>query len=173
MQQLHRVVHDTVYLAVRDENDAVGVEKICGHWRNPVIARIGHRRSLHTTSLGMVLLAAESREFFTSYYKSKLQYSDGAAAQECFAQLWTEICSIREKGFAASINETLIGPQSVAVPIYGHSGVIAALGATIQGEPNRWTPYLMSTASDISKRISFRRNELSRHDWMSGFRWNR
>src|SRR6185312_8744645 len=57
MGDLEEVTHQHVLLAVRDGGDALLVERLSSHHAMPVLYRVGGRLPLHSTGVGLVLLA--------------------------------------------------------------------------------------------------------------------
>ena len=57
LRDLEEVTRQHVLLAVRDGGDALLVERLSSHHAMPVLYRVGGRLPLHSTGVGLVLLA--------------------------------------------------------------------------------------------------------------------
>jgi DNA-binding IclR family transcriptional regulator len=152
IQDVHRATRGNVYVAVREGNDALCIEKVTGHWAAPVSSRIGGRRPLHTTSVGKVLLAAEPAEFVTAYLRH-LGCPEASAKIEA-DQFCTDLADIQRNGYAIARDEKFPGSRSVAVPISASSRVVASLAVMSPVDPDRVLPRLTSAAATIGARLS-------------------
>ena len=128
LHELHRATGLVVHLAVRDGVDVVHLERIGGRPLSP-IGRIGGRLPANCTSLGKVLLAYGERLAPESTPLVRLtarSITDPAALQE-------ELARVRERGYAVSRDEAVVGVSCLAVPVRGPHE--AAVGAISVGGP--------------------------------------
>jgi DNA-binding IclR family transcriptional regulator len=72
MGDLEEVTRQHVLLAVRDGVDALLVERLSGHQAMPVLYRVGGRLPLHSTGVGLVLLAFADPAFQESVLERPL-----------------------------------------------------------------------------------------------------
>jgi len=129
MQELCETTHDNVHLAVRDELDAVYVEKLTTPKAVPIVSRTGGRLPLHATGVGKVLLAHapdDVREEVLSHLDRITPYT---VTQR--GRLDGELQRVREDGYAQTHEEMSLGACSVAVPIRMKGRVVAAVGIVV------------------------------------------
>ncbi|WP_019856097.1 IclR family transcriptional regulator [Actinopolyspora mortivallis] len=131
MQQLHERTGANVQLAVRQDLEAVYVEKLSGHRSIPIVSRSGGRLPLHTTGVGKVLLAHAPRAVVQEYCARGLARHTPYTIAEP-GRLVRELARVRQRGFARTAEEMTVGSCSVAVPVWEGEGVVAALGLVVQ-----------------------------------------
>ena len=71
MGDLAEATHQHVLLAVRDGNDALLVERLSSRTAMPVLYRVGGRLPLHSTGVGLILLAFADAEFQDGYLRRR------------------------------------------------------------------------------------------------------
>ena len=105
-----------------------------------VSIRVGTRFPAHCTATGKVLLAALSDAGLTQLYRGRGRLKKCTAASiTSMRELKKALEKVREQGFARDSEETLIGVNCVASPIYNLKGeVVAAI--SISGPRERMTP---------------------------------
>jgi DNA-binding IclR family transcriptional regulator len=156
MQSLCGATGENVHLAVRDDQEAVYVEKLAGPRSAPIISRSGGRLPLHTTGVGKVLLAHAPSEVVHKYCERGLSRHTPYTVTEP-GRLGRELLCVRDRGFAQTIEEMTLGNCSVAVPVYGaDSAVVAALGIvahSARAEPSKLVKSLLPAAEGIRERL--------------------
>ena len=126
MESLHHQTREAVHLAVRDGLEVLYLEKVAGAPQSARPSRIAGRLPLHSTATGKVLLA----------------YGEPALVEEVMGGgplqrvtpttivlpgvLLDQLRRVRTDGYAKEIEETTAGYCSVAVPIFGTSGMLLA-----------------------------------------------
>lgn len=113
------------------------------------------------TSLGKVLLAAlPDGELDTRLAQVDLAACHGPYAARSPAQLRHRVLEVREQGWALQDEEVAHGLRSIAAPVHGTSGVVAAINIAVPA--SRWTrdelverflAPLLDAAGDISRRL--------------------
>ncbi|SDG94435.1 IclR family transcriptional regulator [Nonomuraea jiangxiensis] len=152
--RLAETVGETVNIAVPRDGDAVNISQVRGPAAISGHNWVGQRTPSHATSSGKVLLAfgalrlpAELRR----YTPHTVTSAAGLALDE-----------VRERGWAATVEELEVGLNAVAAPIRGSDGsVVAAVSAS--GPSYRLTPprlpevgaLLVAAAREISQRIGY------------------
>jgi DNA-binding IclR family transcriptional regulator len=128
LQDLYSLTQETVHIAVREHSEVLYIDRVYGSRRVPQASRVGGRLPLHATAVGKVILAFEEAWVRDALLAQPLEsrtprtHSDPAA-------LRAELATIRERGYAVTLEEVRAGSASIAVPIFQREGGIgAALG---------------------------------------------
>jgi DNA-binding IclR family transcriptional regulator len=161
MGDLAEATQQHVLLAVRDGDDALLVERLSAPTAMPILYRVGGRLPLHSTGVGLVLLAFADPAFQEAYLARPLRHEpektpvSPAALRRALAQGRRE----RAVTFHRRVPRPLL---SVAAPIFGEQEtVIAALSVVVperQVDPRRLTPALLTAARAISRATGARRS---------------
>ena len=112
----------------------------------PVVSRIGSRLPLHATGVGKVLLAHAPHDVVAEVLADLTRVTPYTVTQP--GRLQDELRRVRRDGYAQTSEEMSLGACSVAVPITGPGGVVAALGSSC--------PTSSATARDWSRRYGSR-----------------
>ncbi|WP_433439764.1 IclR family transcriptional regulator [Nonomuraea sp. CA-141351] len=154
--RLAEEVGETVNIAVPQDGDAVNISQVRGPAAISGHNWVGQRTPSHATSSGKVLLAFGALRLpaeLARYTPRTITSSAGLGLEE-----------IRERGWAATVEELEVGLNAVAAPIRGSDGsVVAAVSAS--GPSYRLTPdrlpevgeLLVEAAREISQRIGYYR----------------
>ena len=125
LQDLHEVTSQNVQLAVREGLEAVILERISGHDPTRVRTRIGGRFAMHSTAVGLVLLAHAPVDIQDQILASPLQrFSTRTTVQP--AKLRHLLAEVRRNGYALSDGRFRPDAYSVAAPIHGANGEVQA-----------------------------------------------
>jgi DNA-binding IclR family transcriptional regulator len=157
MEDLHHATGQHVLLAVRDGHDAVLVERLSARGAGRVMYRVGGRMPLHSTGVGLVLLAHSpptvQEEVLTGDLTLKpenTQLSD--------RELRARLAAVRRDGVATVSRPRPEPMTSVASPIIDHHhSPIAALSVVTRSEhvePAVLTPAVVAVARAISRAVS-------------------
>ena len=120
----------TVHLAVRDDRQALYLDRLSGHASVPVVSTIGSRLPLHATGVGKVLLAYAPEDVQQRSLASLERITPFTITQP--GRLRSELARVRQEGFAQTSEEMSLGACSVAVPVRGaDDSVVAALGLVV------------------------------------------
>lgn len=164
MEDLHRATGQHVQLAVRENDEAVIVERLSAPGAGRVLYSVGGRVPLHGTALGLVLLAHSRAEFQDSYLKRDLVLEpehESLGAAELRAQLQ----SARATGAAAMFRALPEPAVSVAAPVFDRSGAcvaaIAVLGAVGSIDVRMLEPAVVTVARGISRDLRRSGRQLS------------
>jgi DNA-binding IclR family transcriptional regulator len=159
MGDLEEVTRQHVLLAVRDGVDALLVERLSGHQAMPVLYRVGGRLPLHSTGVGLVLLAFADPLFQESVLERPLVHEPENVAVSP-AALRRMLAGVRRDGMATirrRVPEPLV---SVAAPIFGADDrVAAALSVLVphgDAEPRQLGPAVRTAARAISRELGAR-----------------
>lgn len=154
VQDLYSFTGETSQLVVRDNNEALLIERVYGSKKVPRSSRVGGRLPLSSTAVGKVLLAFEEPWVREAYLKLPL-----AAATEYSVTdpevLAEELRRIRTQGYSISVDEQRIGATSIAVPVWHTGRLGAGLGVVVatsqSANMERFLPVLQATSQRINK----------------------
>ncbi|MFB9764485.1 IclR family transcriptional regulator [Nocardioides kongjuensis] len=130
MEQLHQETREVVHLGVLDGQEVLYLEKVSASPQAARPSRIAGRMPLHCTASGKVLLAHAPSALLEDVIAQGLpRVSAGTVIAP--GLLLEQVRQVRERGYAVEQEETTVGYSSVAVPLYGGSGlVLGALSLT-------------------------------------------
>lgn len=117
-------------LAIRDDDQALVIDRLSGPHEALRTTRAGDRLPLHTTAVGRVLLAYEEPWIVQAYLSREVAGDDGdrpALPPAERRRLADELAAVRRRGHAVTTTEPG-GGASVAVPVLADPGhAVAAL----------------------------------------------
>lgn len=126
LQDLVGATGHTVHLAVLDGASALVIERLTGTRTLPTRHNPGSRIPLHCTAVGKVLLA-HAPPALVQEVAGDLRPRTGYTVTDP-RTLLRQLDQIRRTGLARSTQEHRLGVSSVAVPVDGPAGVVAAIG---------------------------------------------
>lgn len=156
MEDLFHITRQHVLLAVRDQDEALLVERLSAHDATTVRYRVGGRMPLTATGVGLVLLAHAPRHVQERVVAGFIPDAD----QEMLrgeTDLRRVLAEVLRGGFAVG---RLPGPtalSTVAAPVEGTDGVIAALSIVCPSDafdPVGNIAAVRAAARGISRRLS-------------------
>ena len=141
MGKLRDQFGETVHLGILDATEIVYLEKMPGlHAIGLMSSRVGGRAPAHATAIGKVLLAhLPEGELGTRIPRWKLTRCTANTITDWKA-LEKEIAQVYENGYALDNQEFEAGVECVAVPIFSHKGIVAAL--SISGPRERMEDHI-------------------------------
>jgi DNA-binding IclR family transcriptional regulator len=134
MERLHKVTEQTVFLCIRQDWDAVCIDRIEGLRVASLALRVGGSLPLHLGAAPMALLAFADEDVRATWRaladESRLAgYTDasvrtpGLVAERCL--------EIRRRGYAVSDGDVTPGIGAIGAPVFDHNGsVVAALSVS-------------------------------------------
>ena len=157
MEDLHHATGQHVLLAVRDGHEAVLIERLSARGAGRVLYRVGGRMPLHSTGVGLILLAHAPVPVQEEILDSDLT-DDPADDRPNGRDLRARLAAARREGVAISSRAQPDPMTSVAAPILDrHRTTIAALSVITrsgQVEPAVLTPAVVAVARAISRAMS-------------------
>ena len=157
MQDLHHATRQHVLLAVRDGHEAVLVDRLSARGAGRVLYRVGGRMPLHSTGVGLVLLAHAPGEVQEQVLATRLQL-EPEHAQMPARELRARLAAVRHNGVAVISRPQPEPMTTVATAITDqHGQVTAALSVVTrseQVEPAVLTPAVIAVARAISRALS-------------------
>ncbi|WP_340539290.1 IclR family transcriptional regulator [Nocardioides sp. GXZ039] len=125
MESLCFSTKETVHLAVLDGLEVLYLEKIVGTPQATKPSRIAGRMPLHATATGKVLLAHSPRTVLDAVVARGLERITSTTVVS--SQLLNEqVAKARADGYATEFEEVTLGYCSVAVPLFGPTGLLLA-----------------------------------------------
>ena len=160
MNDLAEVTHQHVQLAVRDGMQAMLVERLSAHQATPVDYRIGGRLPLHSTGVGLALLAFAPKEVQEELL-SKPVYSEPDNRLIPADVLRRTLAEVRRERLAIFRREdehhSIV---SVAAPVFGRgdtvTGVLGVLVPKRVAQPRRLGLAVQTAARGISRELAGR-----------------
>ncbi len=158
MEELLKQTRETVHLNIRDHHERVCIDSLESVQELKVGMAIGHRSPLYAGASSKCLLAFSDPAFVDDYLQQVSLRQLTATTITHTAQLRTEIESIRQKGYAASLAERIPGLGSLSAPVFNHHGkLLAAIGLALpeirfcdENYRNRCLDYLLLAARRLS-----------------------
>ena len=126
MREIADVTGETVFMAIRDGNDLIYVERVEGRRRIQIQGFAGERGPLHATAGGKCLLAflpEEEQETVISELKLEKLASNTITDLD---ELRTELELTHSRGYSVNDEESQEAIRSVGVPVIGARGRPAA-----------------------------------------------
>jgi len=125
MESLCFSTKETVHLGVRDGLEVLYLEKIVGTPQATKPSRIAGRMPMHATATGKVLLAHSPASVLEEVLMRGLERITPTTVVSP-RQLAEQLAKVREQGYATEVEETTVGYCSVAVPVFGPTGLLLA-----------------------------------------------
>jgi DNA-binding IclR family transcriptional regulator len=126
LQDLVLATGHTAHLAVLDGPNALVVERLAGSRTQPTRHSPGARLPLHCTAVGKVLLAHAPDPLRDEVLRRPARHTRRTVTD--VLALRRQLATIQRTGVATSAQEHREGVSSLAVPVHGSAGVVAALG---------------------------------------------
>jgi len=159
MSDLAQVTQQHVQLAVREGSEATLVERLSAHEATPVQYRIGGRLPLHSTGIGLVLLAFAPHDMQEEFL-SRPMYRQPDNVLIPPGVMRRTLAEVRREQMAIYRRQEQEVIVAVAAPIYGEDdSLVAALGVLLpeQGaQPRRLGLAVRTAAQGISRGLGAR-----------------
>lgn len=153
MESLSFTTKETVHLGVRDGLEVLYLEKIVGTPQATKPSRIAGRMPLHATATGKVLLAFSPPSVLEAVLARGLNRVTPTTV--VVPQLLRDqLVTAREEGYASEFEELTVGYCSVAVPIFGPTGLLLASLAITAPTFRADVPRFASALTTVSRRVA-------------------
>lgn len=168
LEQLSAAAHESTSIAVLDGDEVVYVARVPTKRIMAVAISVGTRFPAYATSLGRVLLAAQSAEWLNGYLATVKLRALTPNTITSAEDLRAELKAVQEQGWTLVDQELEIGLRSLAVPIRDSNGQVIA-GLNVSAHISRGSsesirqellPLLLRTAGQIEDDL--RRRQPSR-----------
>jgi DNA-binding IclR family transcriptional regulator len=157
MEDLHLATGQHVLLAVRDGGEAILVERLSARGAGRVMYRVGGRLPLHSTGVGLVLLAHAPPALQDEILGQDLTLRPEGIVRTA-RELRAQLAAIRREGVAIAARTWPEPVTSVAAPIRGwQAGPVAALSVvsrTDRVEPAVLRPAVVAVARAVSRALA-------------------
>ncbi len=157
MQDLHHATGQHVLLAVRDGRQAVLVERLSERGAGRVSYRVGGRMPLHTTGVGLVLLANAPAQVQGEILAEEFPATTEIAASS-LRSMRSRLAAVRQNGVAVVTRLQPDPMTSVASLVTDHRRTpVAALSVVTRSEnvdPAVLIPAVIAVARAISRAVS-------------------
>lgn len=125
--QVAKNLQMSTYVGKMDGDNLVMTQALHAPFQRSAENEIGNRSKLHQSSLGKVILAHLKENSLASYLgKPSLEQATNNTFHDPHLFRY-HLKSIRDEGYAFDDEERIVGIRCVAVPIFRHQEVIAAL----------------------------------------------
>lgn len=159
MEDLHRATGQHVQLAVRENDEAVIVERLTAQGAGRVLFHVGGRVPLHATGFGLVLLAHARPEFQQAYLGRPLPLEPEGISLTA-TDLRDRLERARREGYAHMSRSLPEPASSVAAPIFDREGqavaALSVLGADGTIDTGVLAPAVVAIARVISREAGAR-----------------
>ena len=157
LEDLHQATGQHVLLAVRDGLEAILVERLSAHGAGQVLYRVGGRMPLHSTGVGLVLLAHAPTPVQDEILAGDLTL-EPEHTQLSGRGLRAQLAAVRRDGVAVASRRHPEAMTSVACRITGQQHqTVAALSVVTRSErlePSAVRPAVVAVARAISRAVS-------------------
>jgi DNA-binding IclR family transcriptional regulator len=159
-RQLARDTGETVNIAVLSESSALYLDQVAGSSALQPHNWVGQHIPLHATSNGKVLLSGLDDRRLGEVLGSLSRYTPLTITKK--ARLREELADVRERGYAAAVDELEEGLTAIAAPVRNaHGDVVASM--SVSGPTFRLTderigdvvPLLVAAADEVSHRLGW------------------
>ncbi|MBN2910845.1 IclR family transcriptional regulator [Polycladomyces sp. WAk] len=163
LQRLVNEIGETAHIAVMDGLDVVYLNRVeCKH-PVQILSHVGRRNPVHCTSSGKVILAHQEENLIEQVIEKGLEkYTVKTITDpDDFRDI---LKTVKEQGYAISIEELREGVASVAAPIRDYTGKVV-YAISVIGPIHRMNPHnttiinkVKNAAKEISERLGYWKN---------------
>jgi DNA-binding IclR family transcriptional regulator len=156
LEDLFHVTHHHIVLAVRDGPEALLVERLSAHNASPALYRVGGRMPLARTGVGLVLLAHAPADV-QEQILGRFEPGDGGDVVRSAEELRRVLAEVRRGGYAVGSQAEPQPHTTVAAPIRGADGVIAAVSVVAPStdfDVAVYVPAVRATARAVSREMN-------------------
>jgi DNA-binding IclR family transcriptional regulator len=157
LEDLSQITRENVQLAVREGTEVVYVERIAGSGAVPVLSRAGGRFALTATGVGLVLLAHAPVDVQEAVLAGPFErYTERTLTHP--REVRSVLAAVRANGYAVSDRQVTMDALSVAAPVYGGGGQVAAAVSLVvrhgSASPHALARLVLTSARAISRAVA-------------------
>lgn len=152
VQDMYSLTGHTSQLAIRDGTSSLYIDRVYGPRRVPRASRVGGRLPLHATAVGKVILAF-SEPWVAEAYLTREMEAFTPRTKTNPKLLAKELATIRENGYATTLDEVRVGACSIAVPVYHTGRLGCAIGLVVSSDAVNELPRHLPVLYGTSQRI--------------------
>ncbi|KMS61912.1 IclR family transcriptional regulator [Sphingobium baderi LL03] len=156
LDQLRDELHESCSLGVSEEDEVYYVARAEVSRIMSISLRVGSRLPLYCTSMGRVLLSGQSKESQRTYLRRTKLVALTPHTQIEPGNLLALFDHVANEGYAIVDQELEIGLRSIAVPVEGPDGIVAAVNIGVQAARitmaelrSRYLPPLRKIAAEL------------------------
>ena len=157
ISDLYELTHETVHLGVLDGSDVLYLEKLFGHQRVKAPSAVGARVPAYCSALGKALLAMSEPDALNTTLARGLEPRTGYTIVVP-SMLTQELQAVRARGVAFDREESSVGVNCVAAPIFARNGrllgAVSVCGATGRFNPHDYAAPVLQAARGIGSSIA-------------------
>lgn len=159
MERLHREVHESVNLSLRQGDEIVYIERVLGgRSMMRIVHLVGDRAPLHITAVGKIFLLEEGPEEVREYARRTGLPARTRNTLSTLPALQQELERVRRQGLAFDNEETELGVRCIGAGIRDDEGRLVA-GLSVSAPAARldraWAPLVKQAAEDISRALGW------------------
>ncbi|MED1599837.1 IclR family transcriptional regulator [Alkalihalophilus marmarensis] len=154
MEELRDQIGEAVNLTIKDQLEALYIEKLDTTHPVRLFTKVGRRSPLYAGACSRIILAHMAEEDVESYLQEQKLTAYGNGTITDAAKLRDILSDSRKKGIAISRSELENGTTSVAAPIFDFKGEIAG-GLSIAGPSERFSDDKIQQMIDQLKHASY------------------
>ncbi|MBQ1097424.1 IclR family transcriptional regulator [Streptomyces sp. b94] len=153
LEDLYEATHESAQLAVRDDSEVVSIEWLAGRSSVGVHIRVGARRPLHATGVGLALLTHGEPEFQDAYRVGPLASFTPCTITDPVRRRRV-LAGVRRTGAAVSGRQVADGALPVAAPVHGPDGTVTAAVSVVVPHAGAQVPTLVPAVRPAARGIS-------------------
>lgn len=159
MEKLHRQLHETVNLSVRQADEIVYVERtLSNRSMMRVVHIIGARAPLHITAVGKIFLLEDGVEHVKDYARRTGLTAYTKNTLNSLPKLTQELERVKRQGYAFDNEEAEKGVSCIGAGIRDDEGKLVA-GLSVSAPSDRlkkeWAPIVKEVADEISYALGY------------------
>ncbi|MBP6862140.1 MAG: helix-turn-helix domain-containing protein [Neisseriaceae bacterium] len=161
LERVSQQVNESCSLAILENNEILYVGRSPVKRVMSVVLNVGSRLPAYCSSMGRVLLAAQSPETRQQYYQAVKRTALTERTVHTKTELEPLLLQITEQGYAITNQELELGLCSIAVPVHNVFGeVVAAMNISLQAAlvsedqmKHTLLPVLQQAAAELSNQL--------------------
>ena len=126
LRKIHEATGETAFLCIRRNTHAVCIERIDGKRVNSRRLTLGNALPLHVGAAPRALLAFENQRAWEDYATILAQSPESNFGVRARSTFFNELREIQHTGYVISDDELTPGIAAIGVPIFDHTGHVAA-----------------------------------------------
>jgi IclR family acetate operon transcriptional repressor len=155
--------HEAAFLCIREGDEALCIERVESEQQvNIFTLRVGGRQPLHCGAAPRALLTGLDDEEIKAYARHTGLPAFTPHTITSLDRLMADIQLTRERGYAVSLNDVVVGIAAVGAPIYNHTGCVIA-SISLSGLSSRYESehitelanIVLATANRLSAQLGF------------------
>ena len=161
LEELNKSSGETINIAIYNGEECINISQVISPQPIRYVGWIGRRTPIHCTATGKVVLAHLPVEIYETILPDKLKSFTKRTITNRLDLIKT-LPKIRKQGFATALEEFEDGLNTIATPIYEHTGrVLAAIsisGPAYRMGSSKITTYVSSlkkAAAEISNQLGY------------------